>query len=186
METLKSRRLCEIEKYTHAYQHDMYRMGERRKTPAHVLLAAAPSRDSYLDVGCGRAEMLDYAARIGFKEVIGTEVVLGLLRYNVRFALAHELPFDDNEFAIVSCFDVLEHLLPEDTEAVLQELDRVAAKQLILTANNQHSKSLGVELHVNRRPYDEWDQLIREHTSGQVRWLPRDAGNISETWTVTK
>lgn len=183
---IENQRLQEMAKYVHAYKHEPYKMGDQRKASAQGLLMAAPGRDSYLDIGCGRGEMLEYANELGFAHIEGTEVVPALIaRDRVRFAMAHHLPYDDGEFEIVSCLDVLEHLVAEDTEAVLREIDRVASRQIILTANNRPSKSLGVELHVNKRPYDEWDTLIRENMTGSVRWVPR-GGNISETWTITR
>jgi len=183
---IENERLRELEKYVHAYKHANYRMGDRRKVSAQELLQASPSRDSYLDIGCGRGEMLDYAHALGFQFIEGTEVVPELIaRDRVRFAMAHELPYGPNEFEVVTCLDVLEHLVPEDTVPVLREINRVAGVQIILTANNKPSKSLGVELHVNKRPYDEWDRLIREHISGTVRWVGRGT-NISETWVIDK
>jgi len=183
---LDQERLDEITKYISAYKYPEYRMGDLRKASAQGLLMAAPSRESFLDIGCGRGEMLDYAKELGFVHIEGTEVVPELImRDRVRFAQAHNLPYEDGAFDIVSCLDVLEHLVPADTERVLCEIDRVAARQIILTANNKPSKSLGTELHVNKRPYPEWDRLIRDCTRGEVAWINRGF-NISETWTITR
>jgi len=183
---LDKQRLDEITKYIRAYSFPDYRMGDLRKASAQGLLMATPSRESYLDIGCGRGEMLTYAKELGFVRVEGTEVVPALIsRERVRFAQAHNLPFEDGEFDVVSCLDVLEHLVPADTECVLREIDRVAARQIILTANNKPSKSLGTELHVNKRPYPEWDRLIRDCMRGDVAWINRGF-NISETWTITR
>jgi SAM-dependent methyltransferase len=43
------------------------------------------------------------------------------------------LPFADRSFDIVICLEVLEHLEKTDGEKLLKELERVAAKQLILS-----------------------------------------------------
>ena len=147
-------------------------------------LEGVGSRGSYLDVGTGRGEMLTHALNMGFSSATGTEVIAELLSDDIIEAAAHDLPFDDAFFDVVSCLDVLEHLLPEDTEAALTELARVAKHDLILSAANYHSKSMGVELHVNRRPYEEWDTLIQSICGGNVTWLPRQDGCLSEYWHV--
>ena len=184
---LDRERMAEIGKYSKAYQAPDYKMGERRRAAAMPLLHDAPSRRSYLDVGCGRGEMLDEARGLGFERIEGTEVVPDLLaRDLVRFALAHKLPYTEQEFDIVTCMDVLEHLIPQDTVPVLKELDRITNVQLIVSANNKQSRSMGMELHVNKRPYHEWDQLIRGYTSGDVCWISKGKGELSETWVITK
>ena len=177
----------EVEKYIHIYgTHPHYHMSGKRGGQAQDDLALTDERGTYLDVGCGRGEMLDYAADIlMFTDVKGTETVPALYdKEHRQFALVTELPFEDDGFDVVCCLDVLEHLLPDDTEQALTELARVAKHSLLLTANNKTSNSLGVELHINRRPYDEWDQLIKLHCGGSVEWLDRKDA-VSETWLVS-
>lgn len=177
---------AEVDKYIFVYgaQPD-YKLGLTRGRYARNDLSKTVSRGTYLDVGCGRGEMLIYANDIlKFKQVHGTETVPELYADNNKeFALVTELPFDDNSFDVVSCFDVLEHLLPDDTEQALSELSRVAKHSLILTANNKQSNSLGIELHINIKKYDEWDAIIRQCCNGNVQWLPA-GDNISETWLI--
>lgn len=176
-------RQAEIDKYDSIYRtHDNYRMGDARKNAAIDNLKSV-SPGSYLDVSCGRGEMLEIARKLGFTKVQGTEVAESLIGGPVVYAEAWELPFEDNAFDVVSLFDVIEHLLPGDERPVCRELARVAKKTVFITAANYSSKSLGVELHVNRRPYPEWDQIFREEFPGVVTWLPRN-GSISETWRV--
>ena len=177
---------AEVDKYIHVYgTQPSYKLGLTRGRHAKDDLAKTKGRESYLDVGCGRGEMLDYAADIlTFNTVHGTETVPDLYAPDDReFALVTELPFKDESFDVVSCFDVLEHLLPDDTEQALSELARVSKRSLILTANNKPSHSLGMELHINIRSYDEWDKLIRKNCGGSVEWLD-NGGNISETWLI--
>ena len=178
---------AEVDKYIFVYgTQPEYKLGLTRGRYARNDLLLTHGRESYLDVGCGRGEMLTYANKVmKFKYVYGTETVPELYKDDDKeFALVTELPFSDNAFDVVSCFDVLEHLLPEDTEKAFQELSRVAKHSLIVTANNKSSNSLGIELHINRRPYDEWNDLIIDNCKGNVQWLD-GKDNISETWIIS-
>ena len=176
----------EIEKYKQVYQHENYRMGDARRLYAEQnVRSATDCCDTYLDVGCGRGEMVRFAENLGY-HAIGLEAVDYLTSKDKVFeGLAWDMPFKDNSFDLVTMFDVIEHLLPEDTERTLAELRRVAGKQLFITAANYSSKSLGVELHVNRRSYEEWDKILRKAFEGDhVEWLPRKHGINSETWHI--
>lgn len=177
----------EVNKYVMAYQHERYRMGANRKTYAQDVVRRAKSECiTHLDVGCGRGEMVDFAKNLGY-ESTGTEVVDYLAeRDNVILAPAWDLPMEDGSIDLVTCFDVIEHILPEDCMSVLKEINRVAGKQIYITANNMPSQSLGVELHVNKLPYLEWDKIFREVFDGEVEWLPRKYNIPSETWHVVK
>lgn len=178
---------AEIDKYTRIYsKYDNYHMKGPRFEQAKHDLKLTEHRTSYLDIGCGRGEMLYYAQDLGFSVVMGTETVPSLCKqHGVSFAVVTDIWFSNDAFQVVSCLDVLEHILPEDTEKALQELARVASKSLLLTANNLPSKSLGVELHINKRPYEEWDELIRKHCGGSVRWLESQYETPSETWLIS-
>src|SRR5262245_61808815 len=68
------RRAAEHAKYVRAYASANYGMGDARRHSAVADLAALP-RGSYLDVGCGRGEMIAEALRLGFIPCDGTEVV---------------------------------------------------------------------------------------------------------------
>lgn len=180
---LSEAQAAEISKYGACYETPDYGMGLARKMCAQIELKAQPFRESYLDVSCGRGEMLPYARSLGFKDALGTEVVPGLLNDDVCFALAWDLPFADHTWEVVSLWDVIEHLLPGDDERACKELARVAEKAVLITANNRPSQSMGVELHVNRRPYGEWDALFHEWFPGKVERRPNH-GCQSETWRV--
>lgn len=178
-------RKAEHEKYVRAYAHTSYGMGAGRMEDAVRDLSALP-RGSYLDVGCGRGEMLAHAERLGFAPVQGVEVVPALLDgERVVYGEAHRLPFPDKSFDVATLFDVIEHLVPGDDEAVCRELARVARRHVLVTANNLSSpKIIGEELHINRREYAEWDALFRTWFPGEVVWLRDKRHHVSEGWRV--
>lgn len=180
-------RAAEHAKYGRCYGDlPNYRMGDKRMIDAIRELKAIPARGSYLDVSTGRGEMLGNAEAMGFQAVQGTEIVPLLVDgARVVKAEAHNLPFLDGQFEVVSMFDVIEHLIPGDDELACRELARVASRHVLLTANNRPSvnRQTGDDLHINKRPYQEWDALFREWFPGTVTWL----GNqeyVSEAWRV--
>lgn len=181
-------RHLEHAKYAKAYAIESYRMGGDRFTDAVRNLADLPSRGSYLDVGCGRGEILREARLLGFAATLGVEVVPELVDgVHVVYGEAHSLPFDDKSFDVVTLFDVIEHLIPGDDEAVCRELARVARRHILITANN-HESTLPdrTVLHINRRPYPEWEQLFQAwFAPGTVRPAPcQVAYERSPMWRV--
>jgi ubiquinone/menaquinone biosynthesis C-methylase UbiE len=185
--SLDAARRNERRKYEKVYaERPNYRMKAERMADTLADIAALPARGGYLDVSCGRGEMLDHAVRLGFNPVQGTEAVEDLCDgMTVLKAWAHALPFPDGAFDCVTMFDVIEHLIPGDDELACREMARVARKHVLLTANNKPSNRTGVELHINRRPYEEWDSLFREwFAPGRVTWLKGARQRVSEAWRI--
>lgn len=176
----------EKDKYEVAYQRETYRMGDNRMKAARRCLGTLP-RGSFLDVGCGRGELLDIAEEMGFGPVKGAEVVSYLVDGDrVVQANAWELPWADNSFDHVSMLDVLEHLLPGDDRLACEELARVSRETVTVSAADYSHVVDGVELHVNRRSYDEWDRLLREWFVGasSVENVTEQRDN-SRIWQIT-
>jgi len=176
----------EYRKYDEAYRDLKYAMGLCRTRDAKRDLLDVPCRGTYLDVGCGRGEMIDYAKSIGFSAYFGTEVVNYLIDgHRVVYGEAHKLPLPERSIDVATLFDVIEHLVPGDDFLACQELRRVTRKHVLITANNRDSKLPdGTQLHINKRPYEEWDSLFREWFEGaKVAWL---SGHhyVSEGWRI--
>ena len=178
----QKRRQAEYSKYEEAYK-GVYGMGKARRLAAYSAIDTLDP-GSLLDIGCGRGEILNYSRTMGFSPVRGVDVVPELFGDDVGFGEAHDLPFSDDEFDVVTCFDVLEHLLPEDTVDALGEISRVSKRAVVLCIANYPSFSNGHDLHINKRPYKEWDELIHAHMEGKVEWLPRYLRTHSETWII--
>lgn len=99
---------------------------------------------SVLDVGCGEGftlerlhkqkigsrlvgiDFLDLAIKIGNKERSYLDLKVGNI---------YDIPFKDNEFDLVICSEVLEHI--DDPEKGLSELKRVAKKFVVLSVPNE-------------------------------------------------
>lgn len=162
-------RKFEIDAYREAYKDPHYGMGVRRRAHVKAMLAKL-ERGSLLDVATGRGECLKFARELGFSEpIIGTEVVDDLLDVDVVFARAHDLPFEDGSFDVVTCFDVLEHLIEDDIRPCLREMYRVARRTCIVSASERPGKWRGGrDLHISRRPAAEWAELIADCWPGMV------------------
>ncbi len=161
MSVAQALREVERAKYIDAYEQPEYGLHSRRQQ-VKTLLTLHEQRGSYLDIACGRGETLEIARANGYSPVHGTEIVPDLVaRDDVTEAWGHDLPFPDDSVDVVTCFDVLEHVLPSDEVKVLEEVRRVARKRVALTISNLSSKHCGHELHINRLPYNVWDALIR-------------------------
>lgn len=176
-------------KYEAVYKRPGYKMGERRKLHAtQIINTWNPENEvkSFLDVGCGRGEILEYAKRKGFR-TCGTEIVSYLVNpeKSIIYAEADNLPFADKSFDYITCLDVIEHLVPGIEIPVFQEFKRVARDRILMTIANFPSPGVnGEELHINIKPYSVWHDLIIEvFTPCKVIWHPKGS-NISETWEV--
>lgn len=176
-------RQAEIQKYRDVYaKHEMYRMHEDRLRPVRSALVGLSG--SLLDVSCGRGELLGAAEGLGFKPVRGTEAVEYLCDgERVVRAEIHDLPFATASFDVVTCIDVLEHLLEQDIVPGLLELQRVTKGTLLVAAADYSAKWDGVEMHPSARPYHEWERLLRATLSGTVVWAGQTSS--SEMWRVT-
>lgn len=82
-----------------------------------------------LDVGCGKDKFLKKFVREG-SSYLGIDVA-GEPDMVVDFDKTGKLPFQDKEFDLVVCTDVLEHL--EEIHSVYDELMRVSSKNIIIT-----------------------------------------------------
>ena len=160
--------ICETEqaKYRRAYQLSNYKMGGDRLRDAKndLIFAAEQGCWTHLDVGCGRGEMLDYGRELGMTSS-GVEIVPALAanREDVIIGGASEIVelFGKETFDLVTCFDVLEHLPPGSEVPAIQAIRDVAIRCAVVTANNKPSMNGGDNLHINIKPYDDWDSIIR-------------------------
>ncbi|MDQ3838604.1 MAG: class I SAM-dependent methyltransferase [Thermoproteota archaeon] len=144
------------EYYGSANEYKLFTKGGK---PATVYLRALSylqniSSGKFLDVGCGRGELVLHLARLG-RSAIGIDYSKSAIeicqdtlikekapvRRLGQFKLANvtNLPFKDETFDAVFMLDVIEHLTKQDTEKALSELKRVLKKggRIIVHTNNK-------------------------------------------------
>ncbi len=135
-----------------------------------VVLGLARPGTNALDVGagagqfanmlaaCGRFESVTALDRIRFDKYSEFHPALSRREGNIT-----ALPFDDDEFDVVTCMEVLEHVPDEVLEPGIAELRRVCRGQLIMSV-----------------PFEEAEPLSKGHMrrfeSSDVRAMFPDAG----------
>lgn len=175
--------------YQDIYNNPAYAMGRARYKFATHCLSEIPRGTTYLDVGCGRGEMLDFAESIGYQhnDVHGCEVSQPIIDSDPRvcYGEAQDIPYLSNRFDVVTMFDVLEHIPQGYILATLLELQRVAKKTILFTVCNTPSIVNGRDLHITKHPYEYWDGYFQAAFTGhKVTWLKNPNPCVSEMWRV--
>ncbi len=97
---------------------------------------------SVIDVGCGNGILVNYLSKNHaqeFTRICGcdrSETSLQFVKTEKVNASIDQLPFSDNEFDLVTCLEVIEHLPQEVYFKALSELQRIAAKHIIVSVPN--------------------------------------------------
>jgi SAM-dependent methyltransferase len=124
--------------YDQFYDHDLGNM-QRGKGIWKYLLEYHDFKKG-LDVGCGRANGVQYAREQG-ADVYGCDVSTGAVKcwkdrgvdQYCRVASADNLPYANKEFDMVLCSEVMEHIPEENVLKVLKEIFRVGSDKYFFT-----------------------------------------------------
>jgi SAM-dependent methyltransferase len=123
--------------------------------PSIKYLVGALDKDakSLLDVGCGRGFLLNFIAEHTALELTGCDLydnVPTLKQASYKKGSIYNLPFEDKSFDVVTCSHTIEHL--RDVKPAIDELKRVARKQIIIVTPRQRYYFYTVDLHLNFYP----------------------------------
>lgn len=164
--------------------YDAVYSGARTYTASHTSpgLRTALSQSSrimaagqrHLDVGAGPGYLVEVLTMPPFRKhsrgVDISAVAVAMADERLKPGLVQvmkqgEIPFADNSFDLITCFDVMEHLEPEDVRLLMREIRRVAApKALIMFNISLRDSSLrdinGDSVHRSILKPGEWDELI--------------------------
>lgn len=115
--------------------------GERERIDAIVGLVPDDVR-TVLDIGCADGIVTNRLIDLGLSATGTdiTDVAFQHVRAPVVVAPSHELPFGDREFDCAVAADLLEHIPAGSFEQTLSEIDRVAARYLVI--NTPHREDL--------------------------------------------
>lgn len=133
-----------------------------------------------LDVGCGVGFVASYLSGKTFDlNVFGVDISdVSIERAKKRLShvpgsaqrlsvlTEQKLPFDDDFFQLVTCFDMLEHLDVEDIDATLAEIDRVVSPGGVFFGSVSCRKSgiddiNGENLHRTVESVDWWLERLK-------------------------
>lgn len=123
---------------------------------------------SYLDVGCGPGDWMQVAYKWGCSPILGYDVrttdgvrVPPRAIYEIKDVLERKtLP--PQQFDLVVCVEVAEHIPPEKSQRLVAYLVR-AAKSYILFSSappGQGPVGPGPNLHCNEQPPEFWEELF--------------------------
>lgn len=147
---------------------------EKMKMVKNFLVKEGRSK-KILDLGCGEGALVEELHRQGY-DIMGADS-----SYESNLVLRREITntgFADNDFNIVLCLDVLEHLSFDEQEKAVDEIKRILKSDgtLVLTLPNlahfasrfsflflgKLLRTSGVERHKGDRPIGEYLKLLKD------------------------
>src|SRR5262245_48400279 len=139
--------------------------------------AVATRQARWLDVGCGKQELLRLG-RHAFAQVAGCDPSDEMLHGSADIDLSFQqdpkvLPFDNDCFDLVTAACVFHHVEPRDRDALTLEVRRVLKPGGLFSVIEHNPLNPITQLVVRRSPIDVNARLL---TAGSARRLMRRAG----------
>jgi len=149
-----------VEEYASLYQNIKVRASERptdmnNASIEYVIEHADKNAETLLDVGSGRGYFLNVLADRTRYKLTGIDMADQIpgLKANYVKGVIEKLPFPDKSFDIVTCTHTIEHII--NLKQAIDELKRVARKQVIIVTPCQKYNFYTLDLHVNFFPTKE-------------------------------
>ena len=115
-----------------------------------------------VDLGCGKNNFVSECRELG---MAGVGVDFAYPQADI-LAPMHETGLEAGVYTVVTAFDSLEHLLPDEVTLVLHEMRRIAAPAALFVASISHTRSRiqveGQNLHPTIRSRNWWRTLLSE------------------------
>jgi ubiquinone/menaquinone biosynthesis C-methylase UbiE len=162
-------------KFYEAFNAEYY--SERtRKSKKHMMkymkFLRSESSLKLLDVGCGEGYHVRDAIEEGI-DAYGIDIssyalenALYSVKDKITFGSITEIPFADDEFDLITAFDVIEHIHPKDTLNAIAEIQRVlkyGGLVIITTPSCNFGDWVSDLTHINVRPPKFWKLILEEH-----------------------
>ncbi len=168
------------EEYTHLYETIETRSKGRptdmnNASIEYITSHADKSAETMLDVGSGRGYFLNVMAERTSYKLTGTDIYDNIpgLKANYVKGYVEKLPFPDKSFDIVVCSHTVEHII--NLKQAMDELKRVARKQLIIVTPCQKYNFYTLDLHVNFFP-------TKEMLNREIGMADFECTNIQGDW----
>jgi SAM-dependent methyltransferase len=170
---LEARREHERRKYL-ALTGSTYGSTNHGRHAYSIVQAFKPPPRFVVDFGCGRNLFIQHLRRLG---IDGLGVDFAFSEADI-VAPMHRVPVSAGIADVVTSFDALEHLLPEEVDEVLDEMRRIAVAGgrfvFSICTNESKTKVNGEGLHPTVRPRGWWlDRIKRVGTVRQGLGAPR-------------
>jgi ubiquinone/menaquinone biosynthesis C-methylase UbiE len=131
-----------------------------------------PQALRWLDVGCGRGELLGLAGS-KFAQAVGCDPCVGMLASNVPFKGYEqpspvELPFEDHSFDFVTVVCVLHHVRGNDQMTLTNEIRRVLSPGGLCCVIEHNPRNPVTRAIVKRCPVDQDAELLNAHQASKL------------------
>jgi SAM-dependent methyltransferase len=151
----------------------------------HTELQALPAGSRILEVGCGDASftrhLAEYSANVTALDISESQVRRNAAAYPAITFLQHDvsdpLPFENGEFDVIWCSEVLEHLF--DPAFALREMHRVMARGgrlLVTVPYHGLFKNVLIALFKWDRHFTPSNPHLRFFTRNTLERIAREAG----------
>lgn len=137
-----------------------------QRTAKYIASIFCPS--TALDVGCSKGFLVKGLAECGIdaQGIDPSEYAISEapadIKERVQIGIAQALPYKDNSFDIVTCFDVMENIPETDIPQVLSEMLRVSKKWLVIRVVTKQLPDDVDASHETIRSKDWWIEKIKE------------------------
>ena len=141
-------------------ENEWYADGHQNRSPGVRLL---PKYQDWLispvlDLGCGRGHAVEKLQSAGF-QAEGIDQIE--INDQMRVGDISKPVSDVGKFNSVVCIDCIEHMNDDQVLGLFANMKKV--KHQAFSIHNGESTGTGQELHVNRKPFDQWYELIDQH-----------------------
>lgn len=113
-------------------------------------------RGNIIDIGCGTGDTVNAVRALGF-------VCSGIdqISNNPDMIVGDvTIPIEGiDKFDTAVCMDVVEHILDGELKGMFDNLSKVK-RQVISIHNGPSTEGHGIELHVNRKPFEDWRNIL--------------------------
>jgi len=158
MATMRSKRTLDYKKLYDSIYSEFPNYGDLNHGKGAASIINDYQFNKVLELGCGDKSWL---GMLDAKYKIGVDVSSRQADYNLD--ITKGLPFHDNSFDLIGCFDVMEHLEQRHIEQTLAEMFRVSHTAVFSISYQMSNYGLthAFDLHATIKPEEWWLSVIK-------------------------